>query len=808
MRILIDGQTLGTPELRRGIGKVFLEILNKMVDGDLSHDWFILLREQAHFEYVRSDLRQFITPIVLDPLTASGEQIEWCRAYGRQLQQVALSIRAEVYWNPNPLMPNVHYPLGFTQCPVVVTLHDLIPRVMPEQYRPRLGESLWRDYLERCAEMAGPGSWVVGDSEASARDFRKFHPDCKARVRFVHLASNYSLFWPYSQGDRLSDPNYVLYVGGFDPRKNMDNALRAYAAFAARPGRENVRFKVVCAYEQASRDRYFALALLLGVAHLLDLPGYVADDELGFLFRGASVFFFPSLYEGFGLPVLDALACGLPVVASKTSSIPEVAGDNAIYCDPTVVTDMAQALESAWQQRDPNSARRAASVVHARGFRWENAAEQYLGIFDEAAAPSRTRQTIRLSRRPRIAYLSPWPPQKSGVADYSYRLMPNLLPQMEITLFAESPRDCVPMAGLEICSLNDYPRRASEFDNAIYHLGNGLTHLGIYEHAWQIPGVIVLHDFNIHPFFQHGFLGHPREVLYESALKEYGDDGHVAWANYQTAGKVPDVWQFPMSHPIARRSRATIVHSRWVADRLSGIKNVVRVHHGAQVRALISAEERRRLRESLSLDDNAYWIGIFGFINRHKRLESVLAAAKDLVSRNFPLRLLIVGEVNDERLNLFEMAQRLGIAELIRHEGYVAEGKFFEYIEAVDVVCNLRYPTMGESSGSLFHCLASGKATLVSDYGSFSEIPNRVAWKVDPKIEEFEQLSVALELLMKSVPVRTALGTNGRNFVVARASLERVAQSYCSAVENSVTEGLSRQPGGGVRFSVHPGITS
>jgi glycosyltransferase involved in cell wall biosynthesis len=786
MKILIDGQTLGTPELHRGIGKVFLELLHEMVDGDVDHEWFVALRHQAHFDCIKPELRRFIKPLVLAPLSASGEQVEWCRAYGRQLRALAVSISADVYWNPNPLMPNVHYPLGFTQCPVVVTLHDLIPRVMPDQFRPLLGEALWRDYLARCMEMAGRNCWIVGVSEFSGKDFQKFHPDCKAQIRFVHHASNYSRLWPYRQGDRLSDPRYILYVGGFDPRKNMDNALRAYAAFAALPGQNNVRFKVVCAYDQASRDRYVALAETLGVANRLDLLGYVNDDELAFLFRGASVFFFPSLYEGFGLPVLDALACGLPVVASNTSSIPEIAGDHVVYCDPSNVTDMARALEMAWQQRDPNSPRRSAAVAHARSFRWQQAARQYVDIFNAAADANHGTRGLRPSRKPRIAYLSPWPPQKSGVADYSYHLMPELLARMEVTLFAENHQDCLPIPGLEIRSLDDYPASASEFDNAIYHLGNGLTHVKIYEHAWRFPGVVVLHDFNIHPFFHHGFLGHPREALYEVALKEYGDEGDAAWANFQNTGSRPEVWQFPMSHPIARRSRATIVHSRWVADRLAGIENVVRVHHGARSKATVSAEEQRLLRKQLSLDEDAYWIGVFGFVNRHKRVESVLAALGALVSKGFSVRLLIVGEVNDDTLDLVAAARRIGVGELIRHEGYVSENRFLEYMQAIDIVCNLRYPTMGESSGSMFHCLASGKPILVSDYGSFAEIPDRCAWKVNPQSEETEQLSAALELLMKFPEARKALGANGRKFVSSTASLEHVVQCYCHTIEDSL----------------------
>jgi glycosyltransferase involved in cell wall biosynthesis len=778
MKILVDGQTLGTPEIRRGIGKVFLEIFSEMIDGNPRDEWFIVLRNASHFDHINPLLRRFVTPIVLSPLVASGEQVDWCRAYGQQLEVVALSIGAEVYWNPNPLMPNVHYPLGFTFCPVVVTLYDLIPLVMQDRFRPAQGDGIWQDYIERCKEITTSRCWVLSISEASASDLRHFDPNHRCQLRVIYPASHYSRLWPYRQGDRLSDPQYVLYIGGFDPRKNMDNALRSFAAFSAFRGRENVRFKVVCDYDESSRDRYFGLARVLGISDRLDLTGYLADEELSFVLRGASVFYFPSLYEGFGLPVLDALACGVPVVTSNTSSLPEVGGDHAIYVDPTNVAAMAQALEQAWLQREPNSSSRFAAVAHARSFRWERAAQEYIAAFEAATRSNHVDIGDRHIRKLRIAYLSPWPPQKSGVADYSYRLMPDLLKRMDITLFADNPQDCLPIPGLEICSLDDYPSCAANFDNAIYHLGNSMVHLKIYDHSWRFPGVIVLHDFNIHPFFHFGFLGNVREVLYEEAIREYGDEGNAAWAQYQITGHRPDVWQFPMSHPIARRSRATIVHSRWVSEQLTDIKNVARVHLGANAEKTNPVESQRQLREQLSLDDDAFWVGIFGFINSHKRIESVLKAAKILRTGGYPIRLLIVGEINDETMNIIASAEAIGVAEILRLEGYVSEERFIEYMRAVDIVCNLRYPTMGESSASMFHALALAKATLVSDCGAFSEIPNRAALKVDPKADEIEHLSLALELLMKNPVARKAIGANGRDFVAMKASMGQVAQCY------------------------------
>ena len=794
MKILVDGQTLSTPEMQRGIGKVFLSILGRLIDGDPRHEWFIAVRSEADIAHINPVVRRFVSPVVLPQLHASGDQIEWCRAYGRQLEKIAFSIDADVYWNPNPLMPNVHYPLGLTHCPAIHTLHDLIPRVMQDEFRPLLGEALWRDYLERLKEIARPSSWVVAVSEASAADYRRFYPQHDCHIRVVYHASDYSRFWPYVQGDLLSDPQYVLYVGGFDPRKNMDNALRAFAAFIETPGHESVRFKVVCAYDDESRDRYFGLARILGVADRLDLLGYVSDEELGFLFRGASVFFFPSMYEGFGLPVLDALACGVQVVASNTSSIPEVGGEHVTYCDPASVADMTRALDHAWRQRDPYGAHRHAAAVHARSFDWGSAAKRYLDTFDEAYASNLKTLRFNVSRKPQIAYFSPWPPQKSGVADYSYHLMPNLLRRMDVTLFAENPDECLPVQGMQIRSIDDYASCASTFDNAIYHLGNGLTHVGIYENAWKAPGVIVLHDFNIHPFFHHGFLGHAREALYEAAIKEYGAEGNAAWAHWQTTGHRPDVWKFPMSHPIARRSRATIVHSRWVADQLAGVQNIMRVHHGARPQVTITLEDQQQLQERLSLSSDSYWIGIFGFINRHKRVESVFAAAKELLAKGYPVQLLVVGEINDDRIDLLAAAQRLGVAEILRHEGYVTEHRFLEYMQAVDVVCNLRFPTMGESSGSMFHALALGKTILASDQGAFAELPDRCVWKVNPQANEIEGLSYTLETLLKNVAVRKAMSSNAVDFISSRASLEHVAACYIQAIENCTPGKVKTSP--------------
>ncbi|HEY5838864.1 MAG TPA: glycosyltransferase family 1 protein, partial [Pyrinomonadaceae bacterium] len=194
-------------------------------------------------------------------------------------------------------------------------------------------------------------------------------------------------FRPYPFPKIAEAEDYVLYPGGFDPRKNMIGALEAFAELHKHHGNDTAvsrtRLRIVCHADEPSEKELRKRAHGLGIDDKLDLTGFVTEAELVGLYQKARCLFFPSLYEGFGLPVLEGLACGLPIAASNTSSIPEVAGDLALYFDPNDVGEMADVLYQTLL-RPSDLASRNYRHERARQFSWTKTAVATLEAWRQA----------------------------------------------------------------------------------------------------------------------------------------------------------------------------------------------------------------------------------------------------------------------------------------------------------------------------------------------------------------------------------------------------------------------------------------
>ncbi|HZH28066.1 MAG TPA: glycosyltransferase [Azospirillaceae bacterium] len=754
MRVLVDGQTLATPEVHRGIGRVVLNLLEELA-GCPALRVKVAVPVETALDALPGWLRNAVETVVLLP----GP--DWDEGFH------ALQRWADVVWHPNPLMPNVRAPVFGAGPKHWVTVYDLIPLVMRDIYIDRWPEHIRDDYLARLHALAGSGAGLAFISESARSDFRDAFPDTVGEMIVVPLAVDHGRFWAWQIPDAGRDP-FVLYTGGMDPRKNVDFALDAFAALRAMPGTDpRLRLKVVCSMGTDDRARLMAHADRVGIADHFDAPGFVPDDELARLYRDAACFVFPSRYEGFGLPVLEALASGVPVACARNSSLPEVAEGHAHWFDANDVQGAAAAMSAALRQAaGPDwPAARVAASLHARGFTWAAAGHRMVDAFIGSAPVRESKDGAPF--RPRIGLVTPWPPLRSGIADYSRSLAEALTRYADVTIFVDGDEaDPVgaadpQVAGLRVRPLDALPRERAGLDRVVYSVGNNARfHKGAWRGAWDNPDALVVHDIDLEVFAREAFgADGNRRYLTEpmraaQALRPVRSE---AWAG----GHSPEPAGVPLVAALCAKSRVAFVHSRWQARRFPEDCPVRVLPHGtAAPDASRQGRGRQRLRELGFDPGREFVLGTFGFPTRFKRIPSVLRALAELRKRGYPVRLLIGGDRPHPQEGLEDQIEDLGLAEAVTITGYLDDEAFEDLVAAVDVVIALRHPSVGETSGVVMRTLAAGVPCITSRYQQFAELPDRICWKADPDDREIPQLVEMLAMLLDEPRLRAQLGRN------------------------------------------------
>jgi glycosyltransferase involved in cell wall biosynthesis len=282
----------------------------------------------------------------------------------------------DLFWAPGHRLP-YYLPRRIAR---VVTIHDLVWKHAGETMRPF---ARWLDAKQMPAAVR-IADRVITVSGHTAQDLVAEMPEAKNKVRVVHLGAP-ALHPTASRGSLKSigiDRPYFLFVGTLEPRKNLYRLLEAYATLP--DGIKNSILLVIAGGKGWGGVDAQAVSSRLGLNRSVHILGYVSDEMLSTLYAHALFLAMPSLYEGFGLPLLEAMARGTPVLTSNCSSMPEVAGDAGLLIDPHDVGSIAKGLLALLTDETlrRNLAQRA--KVNAQRFSWQKAADATLQIFDEA----------------------------------------------------------------------------------------------------------------------------------------------------------------------------------------------------------------------------------------------------------------------------------------------------------------------------------------------------------------------------------------------------------------------------------------
>jgi glycosyltransferase involved in cell wall biosynthesis len=268
-----------------------------------------------------------------------------------------------------------------SSCPLVVTVHDLSFLFYPQNFR-----ALNRSYLRLFTRLSvRRARRVLAVSESTKRDLVQYYGLSAAKIDVVHNGVD-SAFRPlpadqvaaFRRQAGLPD-RFMLFVGTLEPRKNVVHLIEAYARLP-----EERPPLVLVGGKGWLYDQIFARVEALNLSGQVHFAGYVLAEDLPLWYNAADLFVYPSLYEGFGLPPLEAMACGTAVITSTASSLPEVVGKAGLMVDPTDTEALATAMEQVLTARDVREQMQAEGLAQAQGFSWQKAAQRTVDSYRRA----------------------------------------------------------------------------------------------------------------------------------------------------------------------------------------------------------------------------------------------------------------------------------------------------------------------------------------------------------------------------------------------------------------------------------------
>ena len=367
---------------------------------------------QAMFPHLRG-ARRYVSKLI-EYLINSGKEIElkvFCNTFPKKIKSGILVDRDSVairfsglpgrfldkWWNrfSYPFVdlfvgshdlfhaPTIHL-VPPTRGRLVCTIHDLVPLVFPDQY----SEEYLHFFTNKLKLIRQRADVVIADSESTKNDLVNLMNFLPEKVFVIPLAPSLHLHPDYLapsadltlEKHQITKP-YLLYVGGAEPHKNLPTLIEVFKTLKQK---SHIPHKLVMVGENVAAAVYqYRPALAAELDRTVVFTGYLSDEQLSDVYRKADAFIFLSLYEGFGLALLDAMQFGVPVVASRTSSIPEVVGNDAILVDPLNIEEIEQAISMLLEDNRLGENLRTRGKIHSAGYSWESTVSKTIKIYEE-----------------------------------------------------------------------------------------------------------------------------------------------------------------------------------------------------------------------------------------------------------------------------------------------------------------------------------------------------------------------------------------------------------------------------------------
>jgi glycosyltransferase involved in cell wall biosynthesis len=806
MRLVIDLQGAQGSSHARGIGRYSRELALAMAREARDHEVIIALNAAfpdtaealtASFSSIlpRAQIRCWHSPhgtAISSDAPARRAQAEVLRAQflaSLQPDLVHVSSMFEgLVDDAVTMLPQRMEPL-----PVVATCYDLIPLIRHDEYfgahEPSSSALRW---YYRCAQEMASCEGLLAISESSREEAIGHLPYRAERVFNIQAGISDS-FRPAQlpEAERMAllrryglRESFILFLGAGDIRKNEAGLIAAYARLPAALQQKH-QLLIVGKMDQ-ERLRRVAAEQRVSTANFVIVP-FVPEEDLNALYSSCGVFVFPSVHEGFGLPVAEAMACGAPVIASNTTSLPEVVGREDATFDPMDPDSIAACMRRVLENPAFRSELAAYGPVQAGRFTWHSSANRAWDALEAIQDQRRGRQAKRpaalLRPKPRLAFVAPLPPQATGIADYCAELLPALAQHYDITLVSEEPTDAIRLdASFPQLSPGDFLQSVQRFDRVLYHIGNSPFHRYQIEDLLPLcPGVVMLHDAFLSNHMEWLCWNRGQPEQFRAVL--LASHGYPALSFMAREGREATLAQYPCTLPVLQQSVGVIQHSDHAVD-------VLRQHFGEDaaasvsvvphLRALRRLPDRTAARALLGLADD-FVVCSFGGVNLLKGPHLLAEAWKrsGLKGRLF----FAGGAPPDLQASLEDPGAGIHCTGRLTREEYDA------WLAAADLAVQWRTGSRGESSGAVADALMAGLPVVLNRHGASGELPDDLVLAL-PDEAAASELATALVGLHGDPARRRTLGAAGQAFVRAELAPEAIALRYRDAIEQAYARPL------------------
>jgi alpha-1,3-rhamnosyl/mannosyltransferase len=373
MKVGIDARAIHFP----GIGRYIRELVRHLAKVDTKNHYIVYYSAPSHLSENTLENPHFQSVVITPNIYTVKEQIYW----PYRLSQDKVDLFHATTSLAIPLL---------CPCRLVVTLHDLLLKVFP-QFLPSTMASIYFTIMNWWTIRSA--AHIIAVSHFTANELISLYPASRAKVTTIyngisptfHLVDDSQILTDVQQKYGIKKP-YLLYVGTYKKHKNLVALVKAYAQLPTSI-RDTYQLVIVGKHDPRYPE-VPALCRQLRLEEAIISLDYVREEDLPALYSGATVFVFPSLYEGFGFPLLEAMACGVPVITSQTSSLSEIAGNAALLVDPQNISAITEAISRVVSEAKLSAHFQEQGLQRAKDFSWFTTAKQVLAVYESVMASS------------------------------------------------------------------------------------------------------------------------------------------------------------------------------------------------------------------------------------------------------------------------------------------------------------------------------------------------------------------------------------------------------------------------------------